>query len=56
MVDSAKIAQLIELGISQGDAAAALIQTGNNVEEAISLIFDQSAAVQRSRDSGSRHS
>jgi uncharacterized UBP type Zn finger protein len=41
MADSEKVLQLVELGLNGDDAAAALIKTGNNVEQAIALIFEE---------------
>lgn len=45
MADPEKVSQLIELGLNPNDAAAALIKTGNDLEQAIALIFEEPRSI-----------
>ena len=51
MADPEKVSKLVELGLDREDAMAALIKTGNDVEQAIALIFEEPRVV-KAADSG----
>jgi uncharacterized UBP type Zn finger protein len=51
MADPEKVLKLVELGLDREDAVAALIKTGNDVEQAIALIFEEPRVV-KAADSG----
>ena len=41
MADPEKVSTLIEFGLNHDDAVAALIKSGNDLERAIALIFEE---------------
>ena len=51
MADSEKVSQLVELGLTQEQSVTALIKTGNNLEQAIALIFEEPTSI-KAADSG----